>query len=129
MTSAHDPGVLPAGLPVPKDDGAARHLTGMRVPPVALAATDDEIMDTRYGNTTLVHETLGTSHIYYKQDHTFTGGNWILNVSGKWDISDTKDGKQICLHWDSTPLGHPNPECDKIEHHNIGDTWTLNGCG
>jgi hypothetical protein len=95
---------------------------------VALAATDDEIMDTRYGNTTLVHETIGTSHIYYNKDHTFTGGNWILNVSGKWDISDTKDGgKQICLHWDSTPLGHPNPECDKVEHHNIGDKWELNG--
>ena len=45
MTSAHDPGVLPAGLPVPKDDGAARHLTGMRVPPVALAATDGSTID------------------------------------------------------------------------------------
>ena len=94
---------------------------------VAYAATDDEIMDTRYGNTTLVHESLGTSHIYYKQDHTFTGGNWILNVSGKWDISDTKDGKQICLHWDSTPLGHPNPQCERVDHHKIGDKWTLGG--
>ncbi|HUO97785.1 MAG TPA: hypothetical protein VMU01_03915 [Rhizomicrobium sp.] len=88
---------------------------------VAYAATDDEIMDTRYGNTTLVHETLGTSHIYYKQDHTFTGGNWILDVSGKWKI----ENGQICLYYDKTPPMHPNPECDKIEHHNIGDKWTL----
>jgi hypothetical protein len=93
----------------------------------AAYAGDDDIMGTRYGNTTLVHETLGTSHIYYKQDHTFTGGNWILNVSGKWDISDTKDGKQICLHWDSTPLGHPNPQCEAVALHQIGDKWTLGG--
>jgi len=45
MTHAHDPNTLPAGLPVPKDDGAARHLTGMRVPPVALAATDGSTID------------------------------------------------------------------------------------
>jgi len=31
---------LPAGLPVPVDDGAARHLTGLSLPDIALAATD-----------------------------------------------------------------------------------------
>src|SRR5918911_1160347 len=31
---------LPPDLPVPVDDGAAAHLTGMRLPPVALPATD-----------------------------------------------------------------------------------------
>jgi peroxiredoxin len=36
----HDPLALPADLPVPEDDGAARHLPGMRVPAVALQATD-----------------------------------------------------------------------------------------
>jgi len=30
---------LPADLPVPKDDGAAKHLVGMPVPPVTLAST------------------------------------------------------------------------------------------
>jgi peroxiredoxin len=38
--SAHDPTVLPADLPVPVDDGAAAHLAGMRLPDVALGATD-----------------------------------------------------------------------------------------
>jgi peroxiredoxin len=37
---AHDPLTLPDNLPVPQDDGAARHLTGMKVPDIALAATD-----------------------------------------------------------------------------------------
>ena len=36
----HDPNVLPADLPVPQDDGAARHLKGMRLPAIALDGTD-----------------------------------------------------------------------------------------
>jgi peroxiredoxin len=36
---AHDPTLLPADLPVPQDDGAARHLMGMRLPDLALPAT------------------------------------------------------------------------------------------
>jgi len=40
MTVAHDPTVLPADLPVPQDDGAARHLPGTCLPDIALIATD-----------------------------------------------------------------------------------------
>jgi len=36
----HDPTQLPDDLPVPQDDGAARHLAGSRLPDIALAATD-----------------------------------------------------------------------------------------
>jgi peroxiredoxin len=36
----HNPLVLPADLPVPRDDGGARHLTGMTLPDLDLAATD-----------------------------------------------------------------------------------------
>jgi peroxiredoxin len=39
-SGAHDPTVLPPDIPAPQDDGAARHLTGMRVPDIALVATD-----------------------------------------------------------------------------------------
>jgi peroxiredoxin len=37
---AHDPQVLPDALPVPQDDGAARHLTGLALPHMPLPATD-----------------------------------------------------------------------------------------
>ncbi len=41
MTGAsHNPNILPDGLPVPQDDGAARHLRGARLPNIELAATD-----------------------------------------------------------------------------------------
>ena len=36
----HNPNVLPAGIPAPQDDGAARHLKGLRLPDIALVATD-----------------------------------------------------------------------------------------
>jgi peroxiredoxin len=40
MTVLHDPTMLPADLPVPADDGAARHLPGTPLPDLALPATD-----------------------------------------------------------------------------------------
>ena len=43
MTEApgtHNPRFLPPNIPVPQDDGAARHLTGAKLPDLALPATD-----------------------------------------------------------------------------------------
>ena len=37
---AHNPNILPPNIPAPQDDGAARHLTGMTLPDLTLAATD-----------------------------------------------------------------------------------------
>jgi peroxiredoxin len=42
MTEApgmHNPNVLPPNIPAPQDDGAARHLAGMKLPDLALPAT------------------------------------------------------------------------------------------
>jgi peroxiredoxin len=36
---AHDPTFLPPDIPVPQDDGAARHLSGARLPDMTLPAT------------------------------------------------------------------------------------------
>jgi peroxiredoxin len=36
----HDPNFLPPDIPVPQDDGRARHLTGAKLPDIALPATD-----------------------------------------------------------------------------------------
>jgi peroxiredoxin len=45
MTSTHDPTVLPNDIPVPQDDGAARHLAGLRLPSLPLTATDGSQVD------------------------------------------------------------------------------------
>ena len=36
----HNPNILPPNIPVPQDDGAARHLAGMKLPDLTLPATD-----------------------------------------------------------------------------------------
>lgn len=43
--SASDPFELPKDLPVPKDDGACRHLEGTRLPSVSLRSTTGGIVD------------------------------------------------------------------------------------
>src|SRR5262245_42322923 len=45
MTTSHDPTVLPSDIPVPQDDGAGRHLTGLKLPAVALKGTDGSEVD------------------------------------------------------------------------------------
>jgi peroxiredoxin len=41
--SVHDPYVLPAGLPVPVDDGAADHLTGAELPDLVLSSSQGAV--------------------------------------------------------------------------------------
>lgn len=56
MTVLHDPTVLPPDLPVPADDGAARHLAGFRLPALALAATDGSSVNlSQLTNRTVVY--------------------------------------------------------------------------
>ena len=56
MTSAHDPTILPADLPVPQDDGAARHLAGLRLPSLVLPATDGSRVDlSKLGGRTILY--------------------------------------------------------------------------
>jgi peroxiredoxin len=43
--TAHDPTILPPGLPVPEDDGAAQHLPGLKLPSLLLTATDGSRVD------------------------------------------------------------------------------------
>jgi peroxiredoxin len=50
-----DPTTLPDDLPVPEDDGATDHLPGMRVPAIALLATDGtEVRLDRLGGVSVV---------------------------------------------------------------------------
>jgi len=47
---------LPKDLPVPQDDGACKHLTGMRLPSIALRSTRDRTVDlSRLEGTTVLY--------------------------------------------------------------------------
>jgi peroxiredoxin len=53
---AHDPTYLPPDIPVPEDDGAARHLTGMKLPDLALPATSSGAVNlARLGGCTVLY--------------------------------------------------------------------------
>jgi peroxiredoxin len=43
VSAAHDPYVLPEGLPVPEDDGAADHLPGLELPSLVLASSQGPV--------------------------------------------------------------------------------------
>jgi hypothetical protein len=89
----------------------------------AAYAGDEDVMATRFGNTTVIRDVLGTSRVYYNPDHTFTAASWLGDVSGTWKIENGK----ICLYAEKKPalysLKYSNPECDVIELHKIGDKW------
>jgi peroxiredoxin len=56
MTTVHNPNVLPADIPAPQDDGGARHLEGLRLPALALPATDGSQVDlSKLAGRTLVY--------------------------------------------------------------------------
>jgi hypothetical protein len=93
----------------------------------AFAATEDELMASRYGNTLVIHDTFGTSRVYYNKDHTFKAASWLGDVTGHWKIENAK----MCLYAEQYPmlykLKYSIPECDAISVHKVGDKWAENG--
>jgi len=92
------------------------------------AYAGDEVLASRFGNTTLTTDTSGNEvHVYYKADHTLAakiiqGGN-TTNYTGKWEV---KDGN-VCITYDgAAPMGEKNPTCVPAVAHNVGDKWTAN---
>ena len=84
------------------------------------ALAGDEVLASRFGNTTITKDAQGNErHVYYKADHTFTGKQGTATFSGTWKV----DGSTICLTADQPIPGVPNPICTPVEAHNIGDTW------
>jgi hypothetical protein len=100
-----------------------RILLGIAV--LALSATaamaGDEVLASRFGNTTITTDPSGAStHIYYNADHTFTGVAGDLRPAGAWEIK----GSQICLTFTTDPVpGYPNPICTPVADHKVGDSW------
>ena len=96
---------------------AAAFLAATSVPALA----GDEIMASRFGNTTITKDAAGTeNHVYYNADHTFTGKQGAVGFKGTWKI----DGGTICLTADPPIPNTPNPTCAPITEHKVGDSWT-----
>lgn len=93
----------------------------------AFGATEDELMASRYGNTLVIKDLLGTSRVYYNKDHTFHAASWLGDVKGDWKIENGK----MCLYAKDYPitykLKYKIPECDDISVHKVGEKWEENG--
>ncbi|MFZ4606290.1 MAG: hypothetical protein ACOYM5_08535 [Caulobacter sp.] len=88
----------------------------------AAAFAGEEVMTSRFGNTTITSDASGAStKIYYEADHSFTGVQGDQALAGTWALK----GSQVCLTFSSAPPpGYPNPICTPVAAHNVGDSWT-----
>ena len=80
----------------------------------------DDVMASRYGNTTITTDANGVqSKLYYAADGTFTGKQGNQTFNGTWKV----DGGNICLTFAQAVPGAANPTCLPVAAHNVGDTW------
>jgi len=82
----------------------------------------DDIMASRYGNTTMATDAKGVqTKIYYQADGTLTAKQGAMDFKGTWKLG-AKD--QLCLTFDKEqPQGMTNPFCVTVTAHKVGDTW------
>ncbi len=85
----------------------------------------DDIMASRYGNTTITTDASGTqSKLYYNADGTFTGKQAGQTFNGTWKLDGSGN---ICLNFAQPIQGAPNPTCVPIAAHKVGDSWSGGG--
>ena len=96
-------------------------LAAFAIATVAFAA--DDIMATRYGNTTVSTDAKGnTTKVYYNADHSFTAKAGDQTTAGTWKVEADK----ICLTYTgATPPGMTNPACFPVTARKVGDKWTV----
>ena len=87
----------------------------------AFAVAADDVMASRYGNTTVSTDSKGVeTKVYYNADHTFTFKSGTQSGKGTWKV----DNATVCLTYEAAPAGMPNPLCVPVVAHKVGDTWT-----
>lgn len=86
----------------------------------AVPALADDVMASRYGNTTVTTDASGVqSKLYYVADGTFTGKQGNQSFNGTWKL----DGGNICLSFAQPVPGAANPTCLPVAAHKVGDSW------
>jgi uncharacterized membrane protein len=81
----------------------------------------DDVMASRYGNTTIATDAKGVqTKVYYKADGTLTAKQADKDYSGTWKVVNG----QVCLTFkEAPPGGMANPFCAQVMAHKVGDTW------
>ena len=85
------------------------------------ALAGDDVMTSRYGNTTIVKLANGNVlHLYYNADHTWSGTNNGQPMSGTWQVT----GDTLCVSFANAPAGTP-ANCAPVAPHQVGDSWVV----
>ena len=88
-------------------------------------ALADDIMASRYGNTTIATGSSGVqTKLYYNADGAFTGKQGDQTFSGTWKLDGAGN---ICLNFAQPLQGTPNPTCVPVSAHKVGDSWSGGG--
>ena len=90
----------------------------------SLGLAQDDVMVSRFGNTTVTHTERGHEvHMYYKADHTFTGKivDVGMDLKGTWAVN----AGTVCLTYTPPPPTITNPVCQPVVAHKVGDTWKV----
>jgi uncharacterized protein len=87
--------------------------------------TSDDLMRSRFGNTTISRNGASEWHLYFESGGNFTGHEIRTNyqVAGTWTVNEGN----LCLSFQPQMPGTPNPDCQPISAHQIGDVWTSAG--
>lgn len=93
--------------------------------PLASRPQGNEIMVSRLGNTVLSECATTEWHMYYRPNGRFTGWEARSNyrVAGTWVVEESN----LCLSFRTPLSGVPNPSCQPVIPHQVGDTWSSNG--
>jgi hypothetical protein len=85
------------------------------------SAYADDMMASRYGNTTLVTDAKGVQTLlYYHPGGTLTGKQGDMNFTGTWKVGANN---QLCLNFSQPVPGMTNPTCVTVTAHKVGDSW------
>ena len=82
----------------------------------------DDVMASRYGNTTIATDSKGVqTKIYYQADGTLTSKQGDMSFKGTWKVDAAN---KLCLTFSGgVPAGMTNPFCVTVAAHKVGDTW------
>src|ERR1041385_6971810 len=82
----------------------------------------EDIMASRYGNTTIVTDSKGVqTKLYYNADGTLTGKQSGTAFKGTWKL----DKGQVCLMTEPVPQGMTNPFCRPAIARKVVETWKV----
>lgn len=85
----------------------------------------DDVMASRYGNTTITTDDKGVvTKLYYAAGGTFTGKQAAVDFNGTWTIGPPGT---ICLVFPQKVEGMTSPFCAPVVAHKVGDKWTAAG--